>query len=236
MIPRVIAGLNACIALSSIARNSKPKTPKEVHMALCSAEYLPSRRRAPASRLSVAIFTPASLAAALLLCLFLSGCTQWNVGGEAVITSDAAQAIPYSGSSYSTSDGRYTWSSSGVGNDYHYIKYDSDGTVKESGLLRALHITGNVYAVQVKNMNDDQSAYVIGLFSITSSSINPVKIADDDAGAAEQIAGRFNVHGGSVFADGNVPVAAAEYLRGNAGDILGFLRALSGVNFVDDNS
>ncbi len=205
-------------------------------MVLYPAKQFHPKRRLFVSRFIVCILNPIGLAA-FVLCLFLSGCIQWNAGGDAVITAGAADPIPYSGNSYSTSDGgRYTWSSSGVGNDYHYVKCDSDGTVKESGLLRVLIITGNIYAVQTKNMNDDQSAYIIGLFSITPSSVSPVKIDDGDAAATDQIASRFNVHGGSLFADGNVPIAVADYLKGDSGDILGFLRALRSVNFVEDNS
>lgn len=168
------------------------------------------------------------------LCLIaLSGC--WDVGKEAVITWNVAEAIPYSGNQYVTPDGdTYTWAQTGTSHDYRYTETDKNGQSVETGQLRVMNIRDNIYAVQMKSDSDD--TYNVELFAISSSGITKMQISASDDAAANSIArqngiGNVDTVGAAAAGQQMNDVLTADQLTGTPDQILGFLRGLSAVHF-----
>ena len=183
----------------------------------------------PAARLGLA-------GLALTALILLSGC--WDVGKQAVITTEAADPIPYSGNQFVDSDGdTYTWSQSGGGTTYRYRETSKSGHTT-NGELRVMNIRDNIYAVQLKS--DSEDSYEVELFSITSSNITEVEISTDDDALANSIAHRSGLENGSVESNGDTAgvdnskdVLTANELYGTPEQILGFLRGLKEVRFAN---
>lgn len=161
----------------------------------------------PWRKLALFVATLALLIVPLTACYDLS---------EEVIPGPQGDINPYRPSDATMDDGGHMYfSPAGSYNDVRYRQVDKDGTVS-TGTFRLLHITADIYAVQVK---EDSGGLELLFYGITSNEFHGVTFADGNA--AKSLASRYNV---KLDPD-------AETIEGNASDIFSFLRAANSLDF-----
>ncbi len=161
--------------------------------------------------LQTAVFFFAVIA---LLIIPLAGCYDMV---EEVIPAAQGDVNPYRSSEADMDDGgKMYFSPAGTYNDTRYRSVDKDGKA-DSGTFRLLHITADVYAVQV--IGDSDKSINLLIYRITPSRFSESDFADENA--AKALAARYNV---------KLDVGAGD-MSGSASDIFAFLRASSSLTF-----
>ncbi len=152
----------------------------------------------------------------LCLLLLLGGCYDVN---QEVIPASRAELIPYAGDTINWTNGEVSrFTRAAFGNEYRFQHTESRGVT--TGTFRALHIIGDVYALQMHS-DKDLNTWFIRFYEITKNHVQELEPDDEDRVA--ELAASWHV----TLEDQGISVI----VKGESRDILEFIRAHATVDF-----